>query len=110
MARCDVARLEPAGNTRATRTTLANVVSRRHPLATTNDLSSYVGIDVDGARTSLVTSRREATLAVWVGDAKGAEGAEIVPPTSFYGTPRVQWVGERVFYDSEVNGNAHHLQ
>jgi Tol biopolymer transport system component len=70
----------------------------------TNDLSSYVGVDVDGARTSLVTSRREATLAVWVGDAKGAEGAEIVPPTSFYGTPRVQWVGERVFYDSEVNG------
>jgi len=70
----------------------------------TNDLSSYVGVDVDGARTSLVTSRREATLAVWVGDANGVDGAEIVPPTSFYGTPRVQWVGERVFYDSEVNG------
>jgi hypothetical protein len=70
----------------------------------TNDLSSYVGVDADGARTSLVTSRREVTLAVWVGDAKGAEGGEIVPPTSFFGTPRVQWVGERLLYDSELNG------
>ncbi|HUL82433.1 MAG TPA: hypothetical protein VL131_09825, partial [Gammaproteobacteria bacterium] len=71
----------------------------------TNDLNSYVGVDVDAARTSLVTSRRDSRASLWVGDADGAKGAEIVRPAPF-GAPlgRVAWAGGRVLYDGEVNG------
>jgi Tol biopolymer transport system component len=73
----------------------------------TNDLSSYVGVDVDAARTSVVTSRLDMKAALWVGDAVGEDGAEIVPPAPFGGSlARVVWAGDRVLYDSDVNGRA----
>jgi hypothetical protein len=48
----------------------------------TNDLSSYIGVDVDDARASVVTARRERRAGLWVGDATGAGSVEVVPPPS----------------------------
>lgn len=59
----------------------------------TNDLNSYVGLDLARTRTSLVTSRLETRASVWVGDAEGASGTSIVPPTLFTG--RFLWVSGR---------------
>jgi len=41
-----------------------------------NDLNSYIGVDVDSTRGSLVTSRRKTRTSVWVGDATGTNGAK----------------------------------
>jgi DNA-binding winged helix-turn-helix (wHTH) protein/Tol biopolymer transport system component len=73
----------------------------------TNDLSSYVGVDLDASRTRAVTSRRDLRTAVWVGDEIGGQASEIVPPTPF-GTPNVflSWVGEQLLYDSTFGGRA----
>jgi Tol biopolymer transport system component len=72
----------------------------------TNDLSSYVGLDVDASRRNLVTSKRETRTAVWVGDADGANGREVVPPSPFGGLLfSVAWAGNRVLYDATPNGS-----
>lgn len=73
----------------------------------TNDLSSYIGVDVDGTRDSLVTSRRETRISLWVGDAAGRDGAEVVRPSLFGGnTPWLSWAGERLLYDATGGGRA----
>ncbi|HUO66060.1 MAG TPA: protein kinase [Gammaproteobacteria bacterium] len=71
----------------------------------TNDLSSYFGVDVDGSRRSLVTSKRETRVSVWVGDADGQHGEEVVPPTP-YGSSlySLTWAAERVLYSATPNG------
>ena len=71
----------------------------------TNDLSSYIGIDLDASRRNLVTSKRETRLAVWVGDADGRNGREIAPLAPYGGFFfSVAWAGERVLYDATPNG------
>jgi len=73
----------------------------------TNDLSSYIGVDVDASRRNLVTSRRDTRLALWIGGADGNAGTEVVRPTPFGGArPYVAWAGDRVLYDSTSNGKA----
>ena len=73
----------------------------------TNDLSSYIGVDVDASRKNLVTSRRDTRIALWVGGADGTGGKEIVRPTPFGGTRGyVTWAGDRVLYDTTSNGRA----
>ena len=47
----------------------------------TNDVNSYHGAGLDGDRHSLVTSRSEMRVAIWVGDGAARSGAEVVPPT-----------------------------
>jgi Tol biopolymer transport system component len=67
----------------------------------TNDLSRYLGVDVDVARTSVVTARSETRVGIWVGDTMGRGFSEIVP--SFPSTATimsVQWAGDRVLYDA----------
>jgi Tol biopolymer transport system component len=72
----------------------------------TNDLNSYVGVDVDIARASVVTARRERRVSLWIGDATGTEGAEVVPPLPFGGTiPWLSWAGERVLVDMTMGGH-----
>jgi hypothetical protein len=46
----------------------------------TNDLNSYMGVDVSADRASIVTSRFESKISLWVGDADAARGAEGVGP------------------------------
>ena len=73
----------------------------------TNDLSSYIGIDLDASRTRLVTSRRDVRTAVWIADASGGNAVEMVPSTPF-GSPEVflSWAGERLLYDATFDGHA----
>jgi dipeptidyl aminopeptidase/acylaminoacyl peptidase len=73
----------------------------------TNDLSSYIGVDLDASRTRLVTSRRDVRAAIWMADASGGHAVELVPPTPF-GTPTVvlSWAGERLLYDASFDGRA----
>jgi len=73
----------------------------------TNDLNSYIGVDLDSSRGSVVTTRRETRTSLWVGDAAGVSGKEMVPPTLFTGRfVWVSWAGERVLYNSTSSGRA----
>jgi DNA-binding winged helix-turn-helix (wHTH) protein/Tol biopolymer transport system component len=73
----------------------------------TNDLASYIGVDLDASRTRLVTTRRDVRTSIWLADATGETAVELVPPTPF-GTPNVflTWAGERLLYDSTFGGRA----
>ncbi|HEX5048111.1 MAG TPA: winged helix-turn-helix domain-containing protein [Gammaproteobacteria bacterium] len=73
----------------------------------TNDLASYIGVDLDASRTRLVTTRRDVRASIWLGDASGETAVQLVPPTPF-GTANqfLAWAGERVLYDSTFGGHA----
>ena len=71
----------------------------------TNDVNSYHGAGLDGDRRSLVTSRSEMRVAIWVGDGAANNGAEVVPPTPLvHQFPTVGWAGDRLLYDTTANG------
>jgi len=71
----------------------------------TNDLNSYVGLDVSADLGSVVTSRSEIKIGLWVGDAIGSRGAEVVAPVpATTAVVAMVWAGERVVFDSTVNG------
>lgn len=73
----------------------------------TNDLSSYIGVDVDAARASVVTARRERRVALWVGDPAGVAAVEVVPPLPFGGTiPWLSWAGDRLLLDVTIEGHS----
>jgi Tol biopolymer transport system component len=70
----------------------------------TNDLSSYLGVDVDEQRRNLVTTRREQRIAVYI-DTAGGDTQEVAAPVpSGAATTNIVWGGERLIYDSSVNG------
>jgi Tol biopolymer transport system component len=69
----------------------------------TNDLSSYVGVSLSADRASLVTAQSETRGSLWVGDAAGSAGSEIVPLTPTVQTS-VAWAGDRLLYGSLTNG------
>jgi Tol biopolymer transport system component len=73
--------------------------------ALTNDLTSYLGAEVDRARSSLVTTRSETKGAIWIGDAEGSTGKDVLASFDLP-TPAatVRWSGERVIFDSAING------
>jgi Tol biopolymer transport system component len=73
----------------------------------TNDLSSYIGVDLDASRTRLVTSRRNVRTSIWVGDETGGQAIALVPATPF-GTPNVflSWMGDQLLYDATFGGYA----
>jgi Tol biopolymer transport system component len=71
----------------------------------TNDLSNYRGVDVDAQRRAVVTVRREVRVSVAAGGATDAQLAEVVRPVQFGAQPTsLVWAGERLLYDSQVNG------
>ena len=71
----------------------------------TNDVNSYHGAGLDGDRQSLVTSRSEMRVAIWVGDGAAKNGAEVVPPTPVaVQFVTVAWAGDRLLYDTTTNG------
>jgi eukaryotic-like serine/threonine-protein kinase len=73
----------------------------------TNDLSSYVGANLSGDRTTLATGRTEARVAIWVGDGSGAEGAEVVTNAALGDLPlkSIAWAGDKLVYTSRSGGN-----
>jgi serine/threonine protein kinase/Tol biopolymer transport system component len=67
----------------------------------TNDLSRYVGVDIDAARSSVATARSETRISIWVGDPATGRGNEIVPPSPYTATlMSLQWAGDRLLYDA----------
>ena len=73
----------------------------------TNDLATYVGIDTDGTHRSVVTSRRETRVTLWVGDAAGVGGAKVGAPLLFGGNIAwVSWAGDRVLLDTTIDGRS----
>jgi serine/threonine protein kinase/Tol biopolymer transport system component len=70
----------------------------------TNDLSRYLGVDVDSARSSVVTARSETRVGIWVGDPTTGRGSEIVPPSPYTATLiSMQWAGDRLLYDASTS-------
>jgi serine/threonine protein kinase len=74
-------------------------------LPVTNDLSSYVGVDITNDRTSVVTSRSDIRLAIWVGDAEGERGSAVTGsfPSSLL-LNGIAWAGDSLAYGTTVNG------
>jgi Tol biopolymer transport system component len=71
----------------------------------TNDLTDYAGISMTADRTSLVTSRRETRAGIWVTDATGVNGTEVVPPAPFGGLiMTAAWMGARLLYMTQGDG------
>jgi len=67
----------------------------------TNGLTSFVGVDIDAARRTLVTSRRETKQSIWLGDARGVGGVQIVAPTpGARFNVQVALAGTRLLYDA----------
>jgi serine/threonine protein kinase/Tol biopolymer transport system component len=71
----------------------------------TNDLTDYAGISTTADRTSLVTSRRETRVGIWVTDGTGMNGTEVVPPAPFGGLlMTAAWMGDRLLYMTQGDG------
>jgi eukaryotic-like serine/threonine-protein kinase len=70
----------------------------------TNDLSSYHGVGLTADRRDLVTTQTSSRGSVWVGDAEGAAGSQVVPLTR--GLVAVAWAGNRVLYQSSAGFQA----
>ena len=73
-------------------------------LPVTNDLSSYVGVDITNDRT-IVTSRSDIRLAVWVSDAEGERGSAVTGsfPSSLL-LNSIAWAGDSLACGTTVNG------
>jgi Tol biopolymer transport system component len=62
----------------------------------TNDLSSYLGVSVTADRASLVTTQYTPRSSIWVGDASGRQGTDVV--SAVRGIVQAAWAGDRVVY------------
>jgi Tol biopolymer transport system component len=72
----------------------------------TNDLGSYTDVSVTAARDSLVTTKTDRRVAIWVSDASGANAREIVPSTTSSGAEdHVTWAGDRLLFTSTIGGH-----
>jgi Tol biopolymer transport system component len=63
----------------------------------TNDPNDYIGVSVTSDRRSLVTSRRDALMDIWAGDAAASTGKDVVQRARV-SVERVQWSGDRLMY------------
>ena len=72
----------------------------------TNDLGSYVDVSLTAARDSLVTTKSDRRVAIWVSDGSGANATEVVPATPSSGTTDdVTWAADRVLFTSTMGGH-----
>jgi Tol biopolymer transport system component/predicted Ser/Thr protein kinase len=72
----------------------------------TNDLASYVDVSVTAARDSLVTTKTDRRVAIWVSDGSGANAKEVVPSSQASGvTDRVTWAVDRLLFTSAIGGH-----
>jgi serine/threonine protein kinase/Tol biopolymer transport system component len=72
----------------------------------TNDLSSYMDVSVTAARDSLVTTKTDRRVAIWVSDGSGANAKEVVPATQSSGTADdVTWAADRLLFTSTIGGH-----
>jgi serine/threonine protein kinase len=71
----------------------------------TNDPNDYVGVSLTADRGGLVTARREGRMDIWVGDAGGIAGTDVVrrAPIS---VDRLAWSSDRLLYGTISGGRA----
>ena len=71
----------------------------------TNDPNDYVGASLTADGGGLVTARSEARMDIWVGDAGGITGTDVVrrAPTRF---DPLAWSGDRLLYGTISGGRA----
>src|SRR5262249_11419703 len=73
-----------------------------------NDPNTYLGITPTADRSSFVTARSETRVGIWLGDAAGIKGSELISPAPYpflEGTDKMlAWSGQRLFY-STARGN-----
>jgi Tol biopolymer transport system component len=74
----------------------------------TNDVNRYSDLSVSADRNTLVTTRPQVLVNLWVGDARGQSGADILKPVPFlssaYQYATVAWDGSRVLFTHTLNG------
>jgi hypothetical protein len=74
-------------------------------LPMTNDVLNYLGAFVAADRASVVASRADTRVGIWVGDRLAEQGREVVTPFSHsFPFHVMRWAGQRLVYDSTVNG------
>jgi serine/threonine protein kinase len=72
----------------------------------TNDLGSYLDVSLTAARDSLVTTKTDRRVAIWVSDGSGTNAKEVVPATQSSGTTdAVTWAADRVLFTSTMGGH-----
>jgi Tol biopolymer transport system component len=72
----------------------------------TNDLGSYTDVSMTAARDSLVTTKTDRRVAIWVSDASGANAKEVVPSTLSSGAEdNVTWAADRLLFTSTIGGH-----
>jgi Tol biopolymer transport system component len=72
----------------------------------TNDLGSYTDVSVTAARDSLVTTKTDRRVAIWVSDGSGANAKEVVPAIQSSGTADdVTWAADRVLFTGTIGGH-----
>jgi Tol biopolymer transport system component len=72
----------------------------------TNDLASYMDVSVTAARDSLVTTKTDRRVAIWVSGGSGGNAKQIVPAIQSSGTADdVTWAADRVLFTSTIGGH-----
>ncbi len=72
----------------------------------TNDLNNYGSVSLTADRRSLVTSRLESRVGIWIGDASGKNGSELLPLAAGPGREGgVSWAAERLIHTNYSNGH-----
>jgi Tol biopolymer transport system component len=72
----------------------------------TNDLTDYMDVNMTAARDSLVTTKTDLRVAIWVSDGAGANGKEVVPPLQSSGTlQNVTWAADRLLFTGMSGGH-----
>jgi dipeptidyl aminopeptidase/acylaminoacyl peptidase len=71
----------------------------------TNDLNTYEGVSLAANRSSLVTSRNEYRVGIWIGNATATTGSEVAPPRLAaqigFG---LAWSGSDIIYTYSAGG------
>jgi Tol biopolymer transport system component len=71
----------------------------------TNDLTSYIGVSMTAARDSLVTTRTDRRVAIWISGGSGANAREVVPATQSGGArDALAWSADRLLFTSTIDG------
>lgn len=68
----------------------------------TNDLAMYVGLSLTANRDSLVTAQYATKAAIWLGDASGDKGQELISLSGTRGI--VSWAADRLLYQAPDSG------
>jgi Tol biopolymer transport system component len=72
----------------------------------TNDPNSYIDLSLTAARDSLVTTKTDRRVAVWVSDGSGANAKEVASAVQSSGTVDfVTWAADRLLFTNTAGGH-----